>query len=265
MTKPQRNLLIIGAGFSQAVTKGKFPLDKNFFIKKSLEVWESYDFLREAMCFLFGRDETLYYGQRVCLSLSSFQEMCQTLSLEEVWDNIMYRLTYPQPFPIEKDSVLIQKLEDIWTQRIDKERDIPKKFFTWFKYRNRRPTRNITFLFLFARFELIKLILATYGDYIRDKNLAQNFSMKIGLPSLLSNGGKLDVISYNWDTLFETLLQELNIKYSYQGDTFSHYNVAIRILKPHGSLNWIRELASEKNATGRILDYGEDTIHRDDP
>lgn len=215
-----RTVIIFGAGASKATHQ--LPLDADFLLVHEKYIREDF-FLQLALKKIFGA--------------SNWPKE----SLENAWSEIddNYNRSKVVLTTAEIKAVL-QEFED----RAGKESGrVPTYYWTYFnKDRTFRTPHN--YLFLFAGWELRKLMLTVYNASLRPAS-AQPYNKLFKRVS--EQDDSFAVISFNYDTVAE---QALTV---YRYYPFKESN-GYEFLKPHGSLNWKHVIPNDRTDSISAVD-----------
>lgn len=200
-----RTVIIFGAGASKATHD--LPVDANFLSTYAGEVRNDF-FLQLALDKIFGASNWISEG------------------LENAWTEIDDN--YNQP----KVVLTTMEIKDVLREfekraEVEESRPFPRYYWTYF-HRDRRSRTPYNYLFLFAGWELRKLMLKFLNVSLRPERVQPYRHL---FERVRQEDESFSTVSLNYDRLAEQALEAYHY-YPFQEGT-GH-----EVLKPHGSLNW---------------------------
>lgn len=207
-----KTLLIIGAGCSAGSMH--LPVDTNFLSIKHDDIIKSY-FLDKAI-------RKLYYENGIVYEWRTYR-------LEVVWSEIFANIDKPKII-LRPDEIedIYHNLKSLSTEEDSK--NFKRRYYNFYQVEDSKNRTPYEYLFMFAEWELRKLVCATYNRGIKDdkKELYNK------LLNLIGKRESLEIVSFNYDTLMEQVLDKYH--YAIIDDSNSE---GIKVIKPHGSTNWL--------------------------
>lgn len=237
----KKTLLIIGAGCSAG--SASLPTDKDFLYQKYSEIEKEY-FLKK------GIDKLYPFGGA---NPDVLVEHWRQYRLEIVWSEI--DANYNSPKFILKPN----EIEEIYStlKRLAEEElrgNLESKYYSVYQYQDPTNRTPYQYLFMFAGWELKKIIYKTYTQILKEEQ--KKLYEKL-IEFCVRESDCVEIISFNYDTLIEQALERY------------HYEVidnpkkdGIKIIKPHGSVNWL-QIDKPSNQSQNIIscDKPLDLIH----
>ncbi len=222
-------VLILGAGCS-AGSVG-LPVDKDFLRRTANS--KKY-FLQKALNKLYQPDGVSDYHW------SSYR-------LEIAWSEIYANQKTPKIIlkPEEIEEIYQQLRQYADDERNEKRK---KKYYSFFQYDDEQSRSPYEYLFKFAEWELRTTVFEECNKKLPDdkKHLYEKL-----LEYCKALGDKLEIVSFNYDTLIEEALQ--NCYYLGLEDK----SEGLGIVKPHGSVNWMRMgPRMDWNSSYSLVDFG---------
>lgn len=213
LAKDERWVVIFGAGASRAANQA-LPLDRDFLESQVKEV-EGRPFLHEALSILYGkhwRDE----------------------SLENAWTEIDDNYNNPK---VRLHTSHVWWIFDNLGRLADAEQSLKVKYYGWYRDSHLRfsPAK---YLFMFAGWDLRNLVADTYRNARMDQQIYQHLYTK--LPNK-----DITVVSLNYDLIAENALKR---PWFYAVIQEPERKDAVKVLKPHGSVNWIHAIPLDEPA-----------------
>lgn len=229
-----KTVVIVGAGCSKGLAG--LPTDISFMQENYKDIHSAY-FLNEAL-------NLIYDGGTIITIPTSRIDSWKKERLEVCWNEIDENGKNPKIF-IRSERI------DNWmfalNEIINNENKKKYKYYTEYFYRDPVSRSHYKYLFMFAEWELKKLVSDKLGC-VADNSILLKYRSLIEKINKIAQEKVHAYISFNYDTLIE---QALN-GFVYLGpDNRSHLNNYLSVglipfLKPHGSLNWLLKLGQEK-------------------
>jgi len=209
-------LLIVGAGLSQGSLG--LPADKDFLDRNIREIEDNF--------FLCLALEKLY--PRRGMHWKDFR-------LEIVWSEIVGNQKNPKIvlMPNEIENIYNKLKSLARSEQITKQK---RTYYSYFQYENDVSKTPYEYLFEFAEWELTKLVQKTFTRTLpaEKKGIYQQL-----IEHCVGVGNSLEIVSFNYDTLIEQALD----KFYYS--SFTIPPEGIKVIKPHGSINWYQDINLE--------------------
>lgn len=225
-----KTLLIVGAGLSHGSLG--LPADKDFLDRTINKI--------QSNCFLDLALNKLY-PQR--------GEHWKNYRLEIVWSEIFSNSENPKVILLPNEiETIYNHLRNSAAKELNKQ---CKGYYSFFQYEDDENKTPYEYLFKFAEWELTKLVHETYNQILAED--------KKGIYRTLLDYCKglnddLEIISFNYDTLLEQALGN----YYYEGFEFDDSNEVkgTKIIKPHGSVNWLHKINLNSQRQGGLFYRG---------
>jgi hypothetical protein len=210
-------VVILGAGCSKGLAD--LPTDNEFICKCENEICGKY-FLNEALDWIY---KSTFKGSIIPKNLWREER------LEVCWNEIDENYNRPK-------IILNSPTFDKWAKEffmLAESESGDYKYYSHYYYKMPLSLSPYQFLFLFAGWELKKLVAKVYSK-LASQNILKKYELLIKKIRKISDDSKQTFVSFNYDTLLEQSLGQFN----YVGLNNPKQDV-FNILKPHGSVNWV--------------------------